>query len=872
MRLVIEEGQRVWVQEVADGGPVTIGRALENAVIIEDGAASREHCRLEPDERRRYWLCDLRSRNGTRLNGRFVARALLHSGDRIQIGATVITFHPPGPEGDAAAEALASAAREAGAAYAERSGATLARDPLTGLLSFPALVERLEGLLRGEKAATVSVVKLDVDYLGLVNDMFGLEAGDEVILRVGEAVRSAAETLPGTRCHVGRVAGGCFLVVAPACSLSRARELADLARLRTAELEFDGALRAATLTLSAGVACAPDHGREWRRLLLRAEAALARAKRAGRDRIEAAEPGRDGAAQAFPRAARALADTHVSGLWASSGLWRLDLGGAVPGSADAPEDGTAQPADALRPLVLSRTGQSILGLVAEALGADLELDPLLELVLALLCEKLGARRGFALLRDPRGALRLRAAVDRAAVDGRPPDTVFSQGVLREVERTRAPVLVSDALSDERFRAQESVVSLGIRSAIAVPVLWSEEVLGVLCLDSTSERTRFGEEQRDLLLACGRLLAGPLRRAALHQAQSEELERARIRLAQTNQSEILHRRRYANIIGRSSAMKALFRLMDRLLDNAHPVLIHGESGTGKELVASAIHYNGPRRERPFVAENCAALSESLLEAELFGHVKGAFTGADRDRVGLIEAADGGTLFLDEIGETSPRMQAKLLRVLQEGEVRPVGGSEARRVDVRVIAATNRDLQEMVAAGSFRSDLYYRLAVMTIDLPPLRERREDIPILLEHFLAREAEAAGVRTPGVDSEALALLTHYDWPGNVRELQNEAKKLVALAPERVRPESLSPKFFAGTSTDRAHSAIRRLAVADGAEALLMMIERGRGLAEVLELFEQEVIRRVLAACDGNRSATARRLKLSRPGLHKKMKRYGIE
>jgi transcriptional regulator with PAS, ATPase and Fis domain len=274
----------------------------------------------------------------------------------------------------------------------------------------------------------------------------------------------------------------------------------------------------------------------------------------------------------------------------------------------------------------------------------------------------------------------------------------------------------------------------------------------------------------------------------------------------------------------------------------------------------------------VAESCAAFSDSLLESELFGHVRGAFTGADRDRVGLIEAAHGGTLFLDEIGEMSERMQAKLLRVLQEGELRPVGAREVRQVDVRLLCASNKNLLELARAGKFREDLYYRIAVMTVEVPPLRERREDIPLLVDFFIQRAAEADGRDPPQISREALQLLVHHDWPGNVRELENEVKKLVTLAKDVIKAEHLSPRFLSGAAPDRPLSALRRVAVADGTDALMLMLERGKALAEVIEEFEKEAIARLLEATQGNRSETARRLGLSRPGLLKKMKRYKIE
>ncbi len=870
MRIVIEEGSHSWVQDVPDGTTVTIGRALDNTIIIEDTAASREHCRLEQDDEEHYWLHDQKSRNGTRVNGRFVSKSLLRPGDRVEIGATIITFTGAGEEGAKKAEELEKELRARKGIRSTEASEELARDPLTGLSSLPALVANIRRLLSDSEDGEVtnlSLIKLDVDYLGLLNDMFGMRAGDEVIRQVALAVRSAVDDMPGARPIAGREAGGKFLILIPGGSLEQAKELAEVVRLRVAQRSLDGALREASLTMSAGIAHSPRDGNTWEAILRRAEAALSSAKKAGRDRVATAP---QFSSDEYPLAtAASLRDTRASGLWAPSGLWdpKIARGVRLRGSLDPDEESSVQ----IAPLILTHTGQSILGLVAQALGSDLDMDSLLQLILGIICEKTGARRGYIMLRGPGGGLRLRGAVNRESPGARSRESAISQGIVREVESTRSGVLVSDAQVDDRFRERDSIVTEGVRSVIAGPILWRDEVVGIIYLDNKSMVDRFGQEDRDLLLACGRLIAGPIRRATLHEARGEELQKARVKLARSNESEIIHRRRYSNIIGESAAMKKLFRLLDRLADSAHPVLIHGESGTGKELVASAIHFNGKRCNEAFIAENCAALSDGLLEAELFGHVKGAFTGANADRIGLVEAADKGTLFLDEIGEMSPRMQAKLLRVLQEGELRPVGGREVRKVDVRLICASNRNLLEMVKKNEFREDLYYRVAVMTVDVPPLRDRRDDIPRLVDFFLSRDAEKEARAAPDVDKEALQLLVHYDWPGNVRELENEMKKLLTLVPDRVEASNLSPKFFAGTSVDRPHSAIRRLAVTDGADAMLLMIERGKAIAKVIEDLEKEIIGRVLKAANGNRSETARRLQLSRPGLLKKMKRYGI-
>ncbi|MEQ8765121.1 MAG: sigma 54-interacting transcriptional regulator [Planctomycetota bacterium] len=248
-----------------------------------------------------------------------------------------------------------------------------------------------------------------------------------------------------------------------------------------------------------------------------------------------------------------------------------------------------------------------------------------------------------------------------------------------------------------------------------------------------------------------------------------------------------------IIGRSPKMLALYRMMEKVLPTAYPVLIHGESGTGKELVAKAIHEGGPRAKKPFVAENCAAIPETLLESELFGYKKGAFTGADRDKLGMFQVADGGTVFLDEIGDMGSSMQTKLLRTLQSGEIRPVGGKSNQIVDVRVIAASNKDLKKLIQTGEFREDLYYRIAVLPLELPPLRERGDDILLLAEAFLERFSKQMSLERPELAQSAKEALSDYRWPGNVRELENEMQRALALAGPKIEAEDLSDALRAG-------------------------------------------------------------------------------
>jgi DNA-binding NtrC family response regulator len=332
------------------------------------------------------------------------------------------------------------------------------------------------------------------------------------------------------------------------------------------------------------------------------------------------------------------------------------------------------------------------------------------------------------------------------------------------------------------------------------------------------------------------------KALSERALRSEVERLR--------EEVARSYRFENIIGRSAAMQEVFALIKRVASSTASVLVTGESGTGKELVARAIHAHSPRRERPFVAINCAAIPETLLESDLFGHKRGAFTDARSDRPGLFVEAGGGTIFLDEIGELPLTLQPKLLRVLQEREVRPLGATKSERVDVRVIAASNRDLESRLRAGRFREDLFYRLNVIHVHLPPLRDRGEDILPLAEHFLARSAPRAGKRLQGFRESAKKMLLAYAWPGNVRELENVVERAVALAEgDIVGPEDLPPAMRDRKNQDRLSSAL------------------AQGLT--LEELEREYIQRVLAAEGGNKTRAAQRLGLDRKTLYRKLEEY---
>ena len=315
--------------------------------------------------------------------------------------------------------------------------------------------------------------------------------------------------------------------------------------------------------------------------------------------------------------------------------------------------------------------------------------------------------------------------------------------------------------------------------------------------------------------------------------------------------------FGSIIGDSPAMKDLYQIMAKVIESDVPVLVTGESGTGKEMVATALHVNGPRKDKAFVVQNCSAFNENLLESELFGHVKGAFTGAMRDKQGLFEVAHGGTFFLDELGEMSPALQVKLLRVLQDGTFMPVGGTKQKKVDVRIIAATNRDLQEMVKKGTFREDLYYRLNVVSLQRPPLRDRSGDVPRLVRFFLSKIGAKTGQSIKSITQDAMTCLERYAWPGNIRQLENEIQRAYVMSgkDDLITRACLSPTV--------AGVVVPELKIESGEE---------RALKDVLDQVEREMIEKALSRYKGNKSEAARQLGIARSNLISKCREYGLE
>jgi transcriptional regulator with GAF, ATPase, and Fis domain len=424
---------------------------------------------------------------------------------------------------------------------------------------------------------------------------------------------------------------------------------------------------------------------------------------------------------------------------------------------------------------------------------------------------------------------------------------ITRSVYRKVLKERAAVLAADA--PKEVGTAPSLMAAAVRSTIAVPLWDGDEILGVVQIDNRDAPGMLKPPDLDMVL----LIAEQASLAVANRRMLKRLEIAEQQLRQENTFLRDREQQGVAIIGKSDAMNELMSQLDKVVDTNVTVLIEGATGTGKELVASALHHRSRRRDKLFVAQNCAALSENLLESELFGHKRGAFTGASEDKKGLFELADGSTLFLDEITEAPISIQSKLLRALQEGEIRSVGASEARMVNVRIVAATNRNLEKEVEAGRFREDLYYRLKVFPLRVPSLRERRSDIPLLVQHFLDRYVSELGKQVAGISTAAMNHLVAYDWPGNVRELQNEVQRtMIQVDPgDFITPDLLSSRMRKG----------EELAARAGAS-------QGT-LKQKIQSVEKFIIYEALAEHGNNKTSTAKSLGITREGLHKKLRGY---
>jgi len=490
--------------------------------------------------------------------------------------------------------------------------------------------------------------------------------------------------------------------------------------------------------------------------------------------------------------------------------------------------------------------------VSAALGSGAALDERLHQVLALLANKLGMTRGTVALVSPYAE-----EVQIEVSYGLSPQEIgrgrygFGEGITGRVVASGQPMVVprigDEPLFLNRTLSREGLDKTGI-SFLCVPIRAGTEVVGALSVDRLfSAEVSFDEDVRLLTT-----IAAMLGQAVKLQRHVEDERRRLVDEKERLQADLVGKYNITNIIGNSKSMHQVFGMIAQVAKSNTTVMIRGESGTGKELVAHAIHYGSPRAKKPFIKVNCAAIPETLIESELFGHEKGAFTGAIARKPGKFELADGGTLFLDEIGDVNPATQVKLLRVLQEKEFERVGGWETQKVNVRVIAATNRNLEECMAAGSFREDLYYRLNVFPIYMPPLRERKTDILLLAEHFLGKYAAENDKQIRRITTPAIDMLVSYHWPGNVRELENCLERAVLLCNEpAIHSYHLPPTL---QTADATHSA------------------SDLPLADAVQHFETDLIVDALKASRGNLRKAAERLQTTPRILGYKVRNYAID
>lgn len=475
--------------------------------------------------------------------------------------------------------------------------------------------------------------------------------------------------------------------------------------------------------------------------------------------------------------------------------------------------------------------------ISEEINTVRETTVLLDRVMDIAMETVQADRGFLLLKKPASNDNFEVVTARnISKESISSIRELSTSVVNQVLSRGEPVLTYDAQTDERFAGAESIMMHNIRSVICTALNREEQPIGAIYMDSRAGSGRFDEENLKFLQAFAQQAAWAIENTRLMEQLMSENKKLKKQITLANQ--------FPEMIGKSPEMQGILSLIRDVADSHATVLIEGQSGTGKELVARALHLNSSRRNKAFIPIFCGSLAENLLESELFGHKKGAFTGAMENKAGLFEEANGGTLFLDEVADIGKNIQTKLLRVIQEGEIKRVGETQIRNVDVRIISATNKDLWKEVEAENFREDLYYRLNVINIKMPPLMNRREDIPLLAAHFLDIFREKNKKNVKGFTKEALQFMMEYHWPGNIRELKNAVERAVILTHEtEITPDLLQlnkPK----------------------SDILV-----GKPLKEV----EKQVVLRTLELTDHNRTKAAEILGVSRRWLQYQLKDWGM-
>jgi diguanylate cyclase (GGDEF)-like protein len=702
------------------------------------------------------------------------------------------------------------------------------RDPLTEFFQRRELEQHLavELTLAEHANAPLSLLMVTIDGLGLLSERLGHARAEKVIERVAKMIQT--QVRHEDACI--RYGGEEFALVLPSTDEAGARVLAEKI-LRTVA-EYPGFGKGIDVTLSIGIAVFPYHATAREELIRKADQTLFIARTEGGNKVLPWHKG-------IPKYA----------------LRSDKLLGIITGN---------QAKDYRNVMMLLDT--------VVVVNSLLERKHVLGTLLDMMIQLAAAERGVLLL-EKNGVLRPEVAQDEHRNTVEP--TNICEEVVARVRKDSIPLLVqAEAPSPDEEALAEAVRRQGLERVICVPLSVKGEDIGCMYFDVQAGARGLGEfAETDLIFfqALAREIGSALEHARLYEEnvkQKLEVEKLNAQLAkkveaQAEELEVLEQTleglklkyNYDRIIGKSQPIQKVFKLLDRITDSDVAVLIQGETGTGKELVAKALHFNGPRKDRPFVSVNCSAISESLMESELFGHVKGSFTGADADKKGLFEQADGGTIFLDEVQDMSRGMQRELLRVIQEQEIRRVGGKETIKINVRVISATNRDLKDLVKRGEFREDLYYRLNVVFIELPPLRDRKEDVPLIISRLLEDMKSGPDGKEIKLEKAAMRALLKHDWPGNVRELQNWLEKTCLM--------------LEGDTIRETDVRLEPGEQGSGSGGVSSLFDSDYKNAK--EAFLREYLKAVLARNQGNVTRAAQEAGIVRSSFHKMMRKHTL-
>jgi diguanylate cyclase (GGDEF)-like protein len=804
----VQESIRGGTSVVRDGGPPRL--ALGNArafVVLPLRVRLRVPTKIARD-RRRYPQPILVKPLGAILIGR---------------GGTA---GPLGPDRLQALESFATHAAESIVNARLYQRAT--RDPVTEFFQRRELEQHLlvELTLAEHANAPLSVLMMSVGGgLTKLSERLGHARADKVIERVARIIRSQVRTEDA--CF--RYGAEEFAIVLPSTDEAGAKTAAE--KIAKSVSDYPGFGKGAEVSVATGLAVFPYHAGSREELIRKADQTLFIARTEGQ---------------------RALA-------W-HKGIPKFALR-----------------SDKLMGIITGNTAKDYRNVMmlldtVVVVNSLLERRHVLGTLLDMMIQLAAAERGILFL-EKNGVLTPEVAQDEHRNPVAP--TNVCDEVLARVRKQSIPLLVTaEAHASDEETLAEAVRLRGFERVVCVPLSVKGQDVGCMYFDVTAGHTTLGEfAESDLIFfqALAREIGSALEHARLYEENvkhKQELEKLNAQLAkkveaQAEELEVLEQTleglklkyNYDRIVGKSQAIQKVFKLLDRITDSDVAVLIQGETGTGKELVAKALHFNGPRKDRPFVSVNCSAISESLMESELFGHVKGSFTGADADKKGLFEQADGGTIFLDEVQDMSRGMQRELLRVIQEQEIRRVGGKETIKINVRVISATNRDLKDLVKRGEFREDLYYRLNVVFIELPPLRDRKEDVPLIVNRLLDDVKTQNDGREVRIEKGAMRALLRHDWPGNVRELQNWLEKTcLMLEGDTIHETDVR---LEGGDQKGSGSGISGLFDSDYKNAK--------------EAFLREYLKAVLARNQGNVTKAALEAGIMRSSFHKMMRKHQL-